>query len=139
MKGLDKLIRLHRLRVDEERRKLADIEALGDDIRRRIDNIDMEVTAERDVMRDQVVVGIDHSAYVAEAERRRETLCQSLLGIEAEIDEAREVVAERYRELKKLEHARDNRLQRQRYEEARREQGTLDEVSLNMFSRKEAS
>lgn len=139
MKGLDKLIRLHRLRVDEERRRLSDIEALGDDIRRRIANIDMEVAAEREVMRDQPVVGIDHGAYVAEAERRRVTLCTSLEGIEVEIAEAREAVAERYRELKKLEHARDNRLQRQRYEEARREQGTLDEVSLNMFTRREAS
>ena len=138
MKGLDKLIRLHSLRVDEERRKLADIQALGDDLRDRIRGIEMEVRAERDVMRASPVVGIDHSAYVAEAGRRRDTLVTSLTEIEAEIEVAREVVAERFRDLKKLEHARDNRLQRARYEEARREQAELDDVAMEIF-RREAS
>jgi len=61
---------------------------------------------------------------------------QAIRAKEAELEAARESLNEAYRELKKYEVIRDNRIERERVEEARRDRIELDDIGIETFRRR---
>ena len=68
--------------------------------------------------------------------QRRETLAKTLSDLEPELEQAREEVANAFRELKKYELALDHRMKRQQATAKRREQAELDEVAIEGYRRR---
>lgn len=130
------LIRLHRWRLDEQRRGLA--AALRElDLRETaLRELEAEIAAEQESARTAPAeAGIDYGAYVRQAIPRRATCRQAIATAEAEVSQRREQVKERYRELRTLELAEESRCRRAAAEAARRERLALDEVALLTRSR----
>lgn len=138
MKGLPTLIRLHSWRVDEARRKLADLERLDQDMRATIARFDERLATEQETARTSNLIGHDYAAFAAEMKRRRMTLQESLDDLAARIRTAREEVTDAYRELRKYEVAEANKRQAAHMRNVRREQIMLDEIALGMFRRRES-
>lgn len=136
MKRYANLIRLNKWRVDERRRHLSELETLAQEMRGRLDRMNAELKAERDLAQENKSVGHTYIAYAAAMNQRREMIQESITKIAEQIIAAREEVAEAYRELKKYEIVEQNRLRQSRQQEQRREQAVQDEIALNMYRRR---
>lgn len=136
MSGLDSLIRLHRWKLEEKRRLLAELEALMDDLRTRANDLEVEILNEQKAAADSEEAGFAYGAYAAEAIHRREILAQSASELEEKIEAARDDVKEAFQEAKKYEIALERKLERERIVTARRERIVEDDVALDMFRRK---
>lgn len=136
MRRYASLIRLHRWKVDERRRVLADLEELGAEMRGRLERLDSDIEHEQDIARRTAEAARHYPAFAAAMAQRRETLKRSVDNVDQQIVQARETLTEAYRELKKYEIAEDGRRRQLRHEADRREQGTLDEIALGMFRRR---
>lgn len=136
MSGLDSLIRLHRWKLEEKRRVLADLEALMDDLLTRASDLEVEILNEQKAAADSEEAGFAYAAYAAQAIHRREILAQSAAELEEKIGTARDDVKEAFQEAKKYEIAQERKLERERIVTARRERIAEDDVALDMFRRK---
>jgi flagellar protein FliJ len=132
MKTLDTLIRVHEWKLNEERRKLADLIGLSNEMRGRISQIDQGLQSEAELVGDSVDAARSYSAYLKSQMQRRETLETSIAELDCEIAEVEESVAAAFKELKTYEISRDRRNAAAARQRARREQITLDEIALNM-------
>ena len=65
MSGLDSLIRLHRWKLEEKRRVLADLEALMDDLITRASDLEVEILNEQKAAADSEEAGFAYAAYAA--------------------------------------------------------------------------
>ncbi|MBG53841.1 MAG: flagellar export protein FliJ [Alphaproteobacteria bacterium] len=132
MKNKETLIRLHRFQVDERRRQVADLEAMLEEFRRKETDLNRQVQIEQDKAG---ISDIGHYAYPMFAKSmlaRRENLLHSIDNISRQLAEAKEYLADSYRDLKKYELIEENRKRRAKKEAVRLEQKELDEVSLNI-------
>lgn len=125
------LIRLHRWRLDEERRGLAaairelDLRELA------LRELETEITSEQESARAApAAAGIDYGAYARQAIPRRASCREAIAAAEAEVSRRREQVQGRYRELRTLETAEESRCRRAAAEAARRDRIALDEIAL---------
>ncbi len=135
MRNKESLIRLHRFQVDERRRQVADLESMLDEFHRREGDLNKQVQAEQDKAG---ISDVGHFAYPMFAKSmlvRRENLLQSIDEISKQLDDAKEQLADSYRDLKKYELMEENRKRRVKKEAVRLEQKELDEVSLNIHRR----
>jgi flagellar export protein FliJ len=136
MRGLPSLIKMHGLRLDEKRRKLAELERMRAALVERRDALDGEIAAEKAAADRKPETQADFGAYVRAALKRRETLERSIADVERESEAANEEVADAYRELKKFELVKQREDADALLESNRREQAQLDEVGLNAFLRR---
>lgn len=136
MSGLESLIRLHRWKLEEKRRALAELEALMDDLRTRAGNLEVEIINEQKAAADSEEAGFAYAAYAAQAIHRRGVLAQSATELEVRIEAARDGVKEAFQEAKKYEIAQERKLERERKVTARRERIVEDDIALDMFRRK---
>lgn len=137
-KGLKTLIRLSKFNVDEKRRVLTALQTREDQIVEEIRQGEERVKHEQQIAaEDAAGVGFAYGAFHKAWMQRRELMHQALRTIRAEIEVARDELAEAYRELKTYEVTRDNREKREREEADRKEQIFLDEVGLNIHRRKD--
>jgi flagellar FliJ protein len=136
MKGIEGLIRLQRWRLDEARRRLAELERLKEEFRTRQRGLEEEVARER------TLAGVDEpglrawSNFAERALERRATLARSAAEAEAAFAAAGEEVAEAFGEMKKLELAAERAERREQEAVQRREQLRLDAVALDMHRRR---
>ena len=86
MKGIDSLIRLHKWRLDEERRRLLELENMVLDFDRRLEVLDAELAHEAEVATRSLDAGVGFGGYAAAVRDRRERLVQSRAEIEAEVN-----------------------------------------------------
>jgi flagellar export protein FliJ len=135
VKGLDALIRLHRWRLDEKRRELAELERLEDRLLESVRQIDAEVAAEQAFAQQANMQGFSFGGFAAGIIERRKRLAQSMAEIRQQMDAKTEEVAEVFRELKRYEIAKDQRLKKEKIETDRRDQAALDEISLVQHER----
>ena len=136
MSGLDQMLRLQKWSLDEKRRQATDLEALIDrlqgDIRRLDDDVAHEIeTARNDIQLQRALP--DYKKLMAE---RRARIEKSVADLTAELEKLREQIMEAFAELKKTEQTIQNRLQRQRNQQRRRDQGRADEMGLTLHRRK---
>jgi flagellar FliJ protein len=138
MRTLSTLIKMHKHQLDEKRRALTDLENLRADLVARREKLDADLAREQEIAK-QVECGAFayagfHQGYI----QRRDKLITSLAELDVRVGAAREEVSTAYQDLKRHEIALASRQRKQREEEDRRTQNTLDEVSLDMHRRRMA-
>lgn len=136
MSGLDSLIRLHRWKLEEKRRALADLESLMDELKSRATSLEAEIISEQKAATGSEEAGFAYPAYAAKAIHRREVLAQSAAELDERIEAAREAVKASFQDAKKYEVAQERKLERERIVAARRERIVEDDMALDMFRRK---
>jgi flagellar protein FliJ len=135
MRSRDSLIRLHRFQVDEKRRQVVEIETMIAEFRRKEAELEQQILSEQERAG---VSDVGHYAYptFAKAARdRRENLLKSIEGLTAQLDTAKDGLAEAFSELKKYELMNEKESLRAKADVSAREQAELDEVALTMHRR----
>jgi flagellar FliJ protein len=137
-KGLKTLVRLSKFNVDEKRRVLTALQAEEDRIIATIDQAEHRLKEEQKIAAaDSTGVGFLYGAYHRAWRQQRNQQDLALMTVRAQIEGAREELAEAYRELKTYEITQATREKREREEADRKEQIFLDEVGLTQFRRRE--
>ncbi len=139
MSTLDSLIRLHRWQLDEQRRQVAEFEALGDRLRMELHRLDDEELDEQQVAVDSHEASFAYSGYARTLIDRRDRLAKSLADTEQQTLRAREALESAFQEVKRYETAAANRLLSQHKQLARLQQHELDEVAGEMHRRRQGA
>lgn len=135
--GLPSLIRLHRWRVDEKRRRLAERRRRSDDLHGEAQRLEREIADEQARSRsDPLEAGIAYAGYARAAVERRTRTAAAIAAAEVDVAAARDDLGEAYRSLRTLEMAQADRERRQATEAERRERIVLDEVGLEAHRRR---
>ncbi|MFC7048657.1 flagellar FliJ family protein [Emcibacter nanhaiensis] len=134
-KGIDGMIRLHKWQLDEKRRQLTELETMRDDLLAKKDQLAAQLVSEQEKVASSQVVDISYANFAAAITQRQEKLDESLVEIEASIEEMKDQVAESFKELKKYEVVEQRERERQRAKENRRQQAELDELAIQMHRR----
>ncbi len=138
MKGLTALVRLHKWRIDESTRSLADLDSLAARFRHEIDGIDTRLAAEAPLAGVSLESATSYSNFMRVEIARRTTLEQSLIDLDREITQAREQLAAAFRELKSYEITLDRKRQHASRMNDRRQQAVLDEIGQVLHRAKAA-
>ena len=135
MKGLPGLIRLHQWKVDEQRRKVTELEILSEQFETQVANLEADIDREGRTRGEDIESARAFSAFLAGSLQRRENLRGSIAELRQQISAAKDDLADAYRELKSYEIAQANRDRREARKEQLRERVKLDEVGLGMYRR----
>jgi len=138
-KGLKPLIRLSKFNVDEKRRALTALQNREDQILAHIQAAEQQLLHEQQVASQDQGVAYLFPAFLAAWKTRRQNLEQMLAAVRAEIEVARDDLAEAFRALKTYEVTQANREKREREELDRKEQIFLDEIGQNTHLRRKAA
>ena len=128
MKSRETLIRLKKFQVDEKRRKVAQIEGMIAEFDRMSGDLDREIRAEQDRAGIHDPAHFAYPTYAKAAIQRRENLKRSADELKAQLDDAKAALHDAFEELKKVELLDERDQQRERAEEAAREQAELDAI-----------
>lgn len=135
MKGLPGLIRLHQWKVDEQRRKVTELEILSEQFEAQVANLEADIEREGRTRGDDLESGRAFSAFLSGALRRRQNLRGTIAELRQQISDAKDDLADAYRELKSYEIAQANRERREARKDQLRERAKLDEIGLGMYRR----
>lgn len=136
-KDLDQLIRVNKWGVDERQRELGVLINREEDLIAQGHRLDAELAQEQSIAAsDPTLAGFLYGGFADRYRLRKEQLRQMLHAIRLEIEDARERLAEAYRQLKVYEEVQKDRATREAAEEARQEQIALDEIGLNQHRRR---
>lgn len=135
MRGLDGLIRLWKWRLDEKRRVVVDLEVLRAELERQMTALDDELEHERRVAAQSLEGGMAFTPYRRVNREKMDRLLASREEVQDKIAAAQEEVNDAFRELKKYELVKENRLAQKAREQAAAEQAELDEAGLQGFLR----
>jgi flagellar FliJ protein len=138
MRTLSTLIKMHRHALDEKRRALTDLENLRADLIAQREKLDADLAREQDVAKQTESGAFAYAGFHQGYIQRRDRLALSLAELETRIAAAQEDVSTAYQDVKRHEIALAARQRKQREEEDRRTQNTLDEISLDMHRRRMA-
>lgn len=133
MQALEKLIKIRRRGLDEERREIAALEELSAKLQDGARALEDEIQLEQRQTAGAETI-INYGAYARHAIMRRENIARSLADVEARIVVARDAAAVAFQEIKRLETVVENERSRQRQEAARVEQAELDEIGMQQFA-----
>jgi flagellar protein FliJ len=137
MSAIEQLIRLHRWKLDEKRRRGADLERLADRFRRDIEQLKAELRREQEAAASSIELQRSLPGYASAIRNRCARLETSAREVESELEEVREEIAEAYRELKRYEQALSSREARRQAVLRRREQIASDEIGLSIYRRRQ--
>jgi len=132
MKNLATLVRLHKWRIDESTRKLADLESLATRFHGQIADIGDALAAEAPLAAASVESAASYSSFLQVEIGRRRTLEHSLVDLEQEIVRAREQIAAAYSELKAYEITLERKRKHATRMRDRRQQSLLDEIGQTL-------
>jgi flagellar FliJ protein len=138
MRTLSTLIKMHRHALDEKRRALTDLENLRADLIGQREKLNADLLREQEVAKKTESGAFAYAGFHQGYLQRRERLAASLAELETRIAAAQEEVSAAYQDVKRHEIALAARQRKQREEEERRAQNTLDEISLEMHRRRSA-
>ena len=136
MKGLPNLIRLHKWRLDEKRRDLAELERLADELKERARRLEEEIRSEQGVAKASPDAAFGYANYAEAAIGRRSKIAATLAEVKARISTAAAEVTAQFQELKRLEIAQTHREQAERQREAKAERAMYDELGLAAHQRR---
>lgn len=137
MSSLDTLIKLHRWQLDEQRRKVAEIESLAAKLRAELQRLDGEEQFEQQIAGGSHEANYAYSGYAKSLIDRRAKLARSIEETEQQIVEARAALADAFAEVKRYEIAAANRLLAKHRGLERLRQQELDEIAIDGFRRRE--
>jgi flagellar protein FliJ len=138
MNRTDTLLRLKRFRVDENKRRIAAIDAMKADLERKLADLDDNVAREKQRAGDSDIGRLAFPSFLRSIEQRRENLRNTLKEIEREYAAAQADMENAFQDLKSLEVATEQQAKRLAEMQNRRAQARLDEMALVRHLRKHA-
>ncbi len=139
MKGLNTLIRINRLKLEEQQRQLAELEGTSKVFRSQIDAMDESIRRESEIAERNPDTAFTVGGFVQATLARRGTLKTSLAEIEAQVNRLRDAVATAFREIKRFELIMERRAEASRHQAGRRERKVEDETAMAIFRRGQRS
>jgi flagellar export protein FliJ len=136
--ALDTIIRVHRWQLDERRQQLAELERLEERLRGEERRLDDELLSEQRAAAASPEAASAYPNYAKALADRRAKLTLSLQGVQAQLVQAREALAESFAEVKRYEMAQATRDRRTRATAARKQQIQQDEVAMQIYRRTKA-
>jgi flagellar FliJ protein len=130
MKSRETLIRLKKFQVDERRRKVAQIEAMIAEFERMAADLEREIRVEQDRAGIHDPAHYAYPTYAKAAIQRRANLTRSADELKAQLDDAKNALADAFEELKKVELLDERDQARERTQENTREQSELDAIGM---------
>lgn len=137
MRGIPTLIRLHKLKLTGQQKKLNDLQAIAQGFLNEIESIDQGARTEAAGAESNAETAYTLGSYVQASLARRATLQISLGEIEREMAIIRDQVAAAFREVKRFELVAEVRDADQVRSRRKRERRTEDDLGMSMFRRKE--
>ncbi len=136
---LHTLIRVRKWTVEEKQRALAALLADEEKV------LEFQRALERELEQEKAVASASSAdlrytlePYIQRYRQRRDNIAGALILIRQKINEARDHLAEAYRNLKTFEITQEQRDAAEEAEENRKEQITLDEMGLDLYRRNTA-
>jgi flagellar export protein FliJ len=136
MKSREALIRLHRFRVDEIRRRLQSLDTMRADLTKKMADLETMMQDEQRRAAHSDLGRLAYPSFARSVVARRENIQRSVDEVDKQAAGVTEELQGAYRELKKYEIAADSEAQRDRVEYARKVQAELDEIALGRHARK---
>ncbi len=136
MSSLDSLIRLHRWQLDEQRRRVAELEALAAKLRAELQRLDQDHLGEQRIVVDSPEAAYAYSGYAKAMNERRRKLSESLANTDQQAVAARVALGDAFQEVKRYETAAANRLLSQHRQLQRLQQRDMDEFAIAAYRRK---
>ena len=130
MKSRETLIRLKKFRVEEKRRKVAQIEAMIAEFERMAGDLDREIAAEQERSGIHDPGHFAYPTYAKAAMTRRDNLRRSAQELTTQLDDAKAALGEAFEELKKVELLDERDQMRERVLEDSREDSELGHLGL---------
>jgi len=135
VRGLKTLIRLHRWRLDETRRKLEDLERLRAGLDAQSRRLEAELGDEQRHAAGSLEGGYAYPGFAEAVIERRHTIARSMADVAASIEATHQELAAALEKLKTYEIADEREQERSRAIAARRERLRLDEVAMEIHRR----
>jgi flagellar export protein FliJ len=129
MKSRNTLIRLKRFQLDEQRRKVAQMEAMIADFQRMAADLEREIVAEQERAGIHDPSHFAYPTYAKAAMARRENLKRSIDELMAQLNGARIALQESAEELKRVELLDEREQMRDRAADEGREQAERDALA----------
>ena len=129
MKSRNTLIRLKRFQLDEQRRKVAQMEAMIADFQRMAADLEREIVAEQERAGIHDPSHFAYPTYAKAAMARRENLKRSIDELVAQLNGARIALQESTEELKRVELLDEREQMRDRAADEGREQAERDALA----------
>jgi flagellar export protein FliJ len=136
MKSREALIRLHRFRVDEIRKRLKSLDDMRADLTKKMSDLETMMQEEQRRAANSDLGRLAYPSFARSVQARRENIQRTIDEAERQAAQVTEELQAAYRELKKHEIAADNEQQRDRVEYARQVQSELDDIALGRHVRK---
>lgn len=130
MKSRDTLIRLKRFKVDEKRRRVAQIETMVAEFDRMAVDLDREIAAEETKSGISDIAHFAYPTYAKAARGRRDNLRRSAEDLKSQLDEAKAELGEAFEALKKVEILDNRERTIDRAAENARSQAAMDAIGL---------
>lgn len=139
MKGLANLIRLHKLKLTEQQRKLNALQAVAQGFLSQIQTLDQTARSEADSAGANPDTAHMLGSFVQSSIARRRTLQGSLAEIEHEMAAIRSEVATAFSELKRYQLLEERRQKEEKRSLRKRERHTEDEVGMSIYRQKKTA
>ena len=136
MKSRESLIRLHRFKVDEIRRRLKLLDDMRADLAKKMSDLELMMQEEQRRAAHSDLGRLAYPSFARSVVQRRENIQRSIDEIEKQAASVTEELQAAYRELKKYEIAAENVAERDRVEVARQVQAELDDIAMSRHVRK---
>lgn len=136
MSSLKTIIRLHKWRLDEKRRALAELQNLADRLKAEIEKVKAEMAAEQATARADFDVAFSYAGFAQAALERGRKLAESLVQVEAQVAVATDEMAQAFQEVKRYELAEEERQKRENEKRRQKDNLLLDETALVGFLRR---
>ena len=136
MKSRESLIRLHRFKVDEIRRRLKALDDMRADLAKKMSDLEIMMQEEQRRAAHSDLGRLAYPSFARSVVLRRENIQRSIDEVEREANQVTEQLQAAYRELKKYEIAAENIQERERVEVARQVQAELDDIAMSRHVRK---
>lgn len=136
MKSRESLIRLHRFKVDEIRRRLKLLDDMRADLAKKMSDLEVMMQEEQRRAAHSDLGRLAYPSFARSVVQRRENIQRSIDEVEKQASTVTEELQSAFRELKKYEIAADNVAERDRVEAARQVQAELDDIAMSRHLRK---
>lgn len=137
MADLKSLIRLHKYKLDEMQRAMAELNAQVAALEKKKADLLDQIRREQEAGDKNPEMALTYGAYAQAAIERRRNLDAGIELVEAEILKARDRIRDAFAELKKYEMTQEAREQAEQDEIDYKESLALDEMGLETHRRKE--
>ncbi len=136
MKSREGLVRLHRFRVEEIRKRLKSLDDMRGDLAKKMGDLETMVQEEQRRSINSDLGRLAFPSFARSIQARRENIQRTIDEVEKQAATVSEELQAAYRELKKYEIAVEGEVQRDRVEYARQVQADLAEMAMERQVRK---